>query len=689
MLDAAELAGRAVRRGAIAILAVAVSCEAVCGVVDKVDTCIGSDYGRGNSPIGPCVPHGSVMPSPDTLYPLPGRRHPPPSGYYPGDPVVGFSQLHVQGTGGTPTYGFFLVSPTTGTAADEDSLASPFEVVSARPHMLVGRLTRDDIGVRLSATAHGAVYEFTFPGGAAGRVVLNTRRKIGLRDAALHAVDKMRDGMRSGFSSFVGNWVPGSVRCCFAAAEERPSPNRIVYRIAVSFGSEEKARSYLLRELAGRTVDEVASAAAAAWDDLLGRVTPVGADSQEERRFYSHLYHAFIQPRDRTGDFVGFGADEPFWDDHYTLWDTWKTLLPLWGIVDPAALAGVVNSFVARSDRNGDCATAFIAGIEYKVGQGGDEADNVIADAVVKGVPGVDAEKLWPVVSVHAERRTRSYVKNGYVAAGRYDGYCWRLMSGASTLAFAYNDFCASEVARRAGRAAEAVALRERSHNWTNVWNEALVDAESGFRGFVWGRAPDGSWNVRDRWTGDTLTPDARGGVNHVFYEGTPWDYSFNVWHDMPMLFSKVGGREAFVARLSYALENKLVNFGNEPGFTTPWLFDFADRPDLAAKWAVKVREMFPSEGCPGDDDSGAMGSLYVFLTAGFCPVAGQDLYALHGPMVPAVRFSLPCGRTFTVRRDAPVAGWTRAVLNGRVLERPFICHSDIVSGGELVFDAR
>ena len=629
------------------------------------------------------------MPSPDTVYPWPGRRSPPPSGYCPGDPVVGFSQLHVQGAGGTPTYGFFLVTPTAGAADDEHSLASPFEVVSARPHMLVGRLVREDIAVRLSATAHGAVYEFTFPEGAAGRVVLNTRRKIGLPDAALGAADRTRDGIRSGHSNFAGNWVPGNVCCCFAASEERPSPNRIVYRIAVSFGSEDKARSYLHRELAGRTVDDVASAAAAAWDDLLGCVTPVGVDAQEERRFYSHLYHSFIQPRDRTGDFIGWDADEPFWDDHYTLWDTWKTLLPLWSIVDPVSLAGVVNSFAARSERSGDCATAFIAGIEYKVGQGGDEADNVIADAVVKRLPGVDAGRLWPAVAAHAERRTRSYLKNGYVAAGRRDGYCWRLMSGASTLAFAYNDFCASEVARLAGRASDAAALRERSHSWTNVWNAALVDAASGFAGFVWGRAPDGSWNVKDRWTGDTLTPDARGGFNHVFYEGTPWDYSFNVWHDMDMLFAMVGGRDSFVARLSYALENGLVNFGNEPGITSPWLFDFAGRPDLAAKWSVKVRQMFPPEGCPGDDDSGAMGSLYVFLTAGFCPVAGQDLYALHGPMAPAVRFTLPGGRTFTVRRAAPVAEWRRAVLNGRVLERPFIRHSDIVSGGELVFDMR
>ena len=61
-----------------------------------------------------CLPHASAYPSPDTLYPYPNRRFAPPSGMFYGDPVVGFSQLHTQGTGGTPTYGLFLVSPAQG-----------------------------------------------------------------------------------------------------------------------------------------------------------------------------------------------------------------------------------------------------------------------------------------------------------------------------------------------------------------------------------------------------------------------------------------------------------------------------------------------------------------------------------------------------------------------------------------------
>jgi putative alpha-1,2-mannosidase len=67
------------------------------------------------------------------------------------------------------------------------------------------------------------------------------------------------------------------------------------------------------------------------------------------------------------------------------------------------------------------------------------------------------------------------------------------------------------------------------------------------------------------------------------------------------------------------------------------------------------------------------MSSLYVFLTAGFFPVAGQDIYFLHGARVPKVAFP----KNLFVQR---------ATLNGRALDEPSIHHADIVAGGELKF---
>ena len=154
-------------------------------------------------------------------------------------------------------------------------------------------------------------------------------------------------------------------------------------------------------------------------------------------------------------------------------------------------------------------------------------------------------------------------------------------------------------------------------------------------------------------------------------------------------MMAKMGGRDKFVERLEYALANNLIEFGNEPSFLTIWLFDFAGRIDRASYWADKLRRRFGPWGVPGDDDSGAMGSMYVFLTAGFFPVAGQDLYALHAPGVKRILFRLGNGRTFTVEVPGLANGThvARVLLNGRELKEPFIRQSDVMSGGTLLFE--
>jgi predicted alpha-1,2-mannosidase len=445
----------------------------------------------------------------------------------------------------------------------------------------------------------------------------------------------------------------------------------------VSFTSAERAAQWLEREIPAWDLDALQAEAERAWDEALSAITVDGMPEEEQRRFYSHFFHTMVQPRDRTGDADGWPQDAPCWDDHYTLWDTWKTLFPLMAIVRPDVVAGNVRSFTERLHRNGQVAAAFIQGKEYRVGQGGDEADNVIGDAYAKQIPGIDWNAAWEALSANAGRRTEDYRTLGWVAhKGKHD-YCWRMKSGSGTIGFAYNDWCAAQVAAGLGKAGEAARLTERSRNWRNVWDDSLAD--SGFTGFIRARNADGTF---------CDTP-ARKGYNIDFYEGTCWQYSYVIPHDVPGMIEKMGGRAKFVERLQFALENDLIDFGNEPSFMTIWLFCHVQRPYLAAYWADKLRGLFTKDGPPGDDDSGAMGSLYVFLDAGFFPFAGQDAYYLHGPRAPRFDFRQPNGKTFTV--TAENAGGDRiyiqsVTLNGQPLDAPVIRHRDITAGGTLAF---
>ena len=94
-----------------------------------------------------------------------------------------------------------------------------------------------------------------------------------------------------------------------------------------------------------------------------------------------------------------------------------------------------------------------------------------------------------------------------------------------------------------------------------------------------------------------------------------------------------MGGKEAFAARLEHAMDNKLIDYGNEPSFWALRTFHHAGRPDLTYKWVHEIMNRnYDSTGVKGNDDTGAMSSWYIFSALGFFSNAGQNVYYLNAP---------------------------------------------------------
>lgn len=677
--------------------------------VDLIDPLIGAE-GTGYCVPGACLPQSSIYPSPDTLAVA-------PSGYKAGSSVVGFAQVHASGAGpSTPSYGHFLVSPRLGAGISESDHASPIANVVARPYSYRANLTAWSTYCTVVPAANSAIYRFEFPSSDDARLSFDVARKLGRPDGMTGGsvtIDTAA-GTISGGGSFDGNWNPAAYNVYFfakvdavpvsggtwtggtasegvltasTAARQRlggwmrfntTSRRTVTLKIAISFVSVEQARAHLEREIPAWDLTGLEAAARTSWQQAVSAVAAPGIGNAEGRKFHTALFHSLIQPRDRTLD---SGWSAPFWDDQYTLWDTWQSLYPLLAIVKPEAVAANVNSFAERFARNGRAETAFIQGKEFQVGQGGDEVEPVIADALAKQVPGIDWEKIWPLLRFNSSRRTDDYRNLGYVSydggIGSYDG---RMKSGSSTLAFAYGDWCAAKVARSLGRAAEADALETRSRNWRNVWDAGV--AGDGFTGFVRARSQDGGFR----------NTAATAGNGSDFYQGTCWNYSFNIHHERDAMIGLMGGRSRFIERLEFALgknSGSYIDFTNEPCFQAIWQFCHAGRPYLASFWADQLRRKFGDYSFPGDEDSGAMSSLYFFLTAGFFPSAGQDHYYLHGPRVPRLEFKIAGNKTFTITAQYAGEGnlyVQSATLNGQPLDKPLIRHSDILAGSTLAF---
>ena len=96
------------------------------------------------------------------------------------------------------------------------------------------------------------------------------------------------------------------------------------------------------------------------------------------------------------------------------------------------------------------------------------------------------------------------------------------------------------------------------------------------------------------------------------------------------------------------------------------------------------MAKLFAGDDLPGDNDSGAMSSLYVFLKLGFFPLAGQDLYVMHGCAYPKVEIDLPGGKKFVIRSKGDT--FRSVKLNGTPHDL-FLHHAEIMAGGELVFE--
>ena len=120
-----------------------------------VDPFIGADGGGYTFP-GPARPAGIVKLGPDC------NKLTENAGWDPTGLIQGFSHTHINGSGGGCKYGNILFMPTVGEVKTEG-----YGSERGEEYVEVGLYTTTletyGIGVRLSATQHAGIHEYTFP----------------------------------------------------------------------------------------------------------------------------------------------------------------------------------------------------------------------------------------------------------------------------------------------------------------------------------------------------------------------------------------------------------------------------------------------------------------------------------------------------------------------------------------------
>lgn len=312
------------------------------------------------------------------------------------------------------------------------------------------------------------------------------------------------------------------------------SPATVKSRVGVSFISAEKACQFRDEEIPSWSLNDTVAAAVDEWNcDVFSKVQVPVADTQNRTNLvllYSSLYFMHLMPSDRSGENPLWDSDEPSWDDFYTAWDIFRCTTTLYHILQPAYYEGMIRALIDIWRFEGYMPDGRSGNYNGMV-QGGSNADNILADAYVRGLRGdinwtagylamvKDAEvqpfTTFALPETTIGRKEGRGVLNDWISLGYIP---WRVgtMPVSRSVEYALNDFALSQVAKDLAPE-DFEKYFNRSAQWQNIWAHNFTYLN--FTGFLAPRLDDGTFNLTD------YNPALCGGceVLDISYEGTPF----------------------------------------------------------------------------------------------------------------------------------------------------------------------
>ena len=661
---------------------------------------------------------------------------------------TGYAHVALSGVG-CPDMGSLLTMATTGDIEPNyHKYGSDYSLETAVPGYYSNKLNKYDIFSEVTATTRTSAERYTFPGGKSN-IIINLGE--GLTNESGATVRRVSDTEIEG-SKLLGtfcynpqavfpiyfvmrvsrkpdqsgywkmqrimegpekNWdkdngtyklytkygreMSGDDIGYFFTYDSLAPGEQVEVRMGVSFVSVENARENLDKEQLSYTFDELKSQARGKWNSDLGRIRVKGGTDEQKRVFYTALYHTLIHPNilsDVNGEYPlmeSFGNGKKNYDRYtvFSLWDTYRNVHQLLTLVYPERQLDMVRSMVDMSKEWGWLPKWELYGRETFTMEG-DPAIPVIVDTYRKGLTDFDIDSAYIAMKRSADTPGAfnpmrpdidPYIELGYVPLGYYSGD----MSGDNSVSHALEYYVADAalawLAEQKGDKDYAKELRKRAAGYKNYFSK-----ESG--------------TLRPKLAdGKFLTPfNPRQGENFEevpgFHEGSAWNYTFFVPHDVDGLAKLMGGKKKFVDKLQMVFDSTLYDPANEPDIAYPYLFSRFKGEEWRTQKLVNtlLKKYFTDKpnGIPGNDDTGTMSAWALFSMMGFYPDApGEPFYTITSPVFDEVEIDLGNGKTLEIsaERTAPDAIYINSMtLGGKPLKNYRISHEDLVNGGKLAF---
>ena len=659
---------------------------------------------------------------------------------------TGFAHGALSGVG-CPDMGSLLTMATTGElVADYREYGSEYRDETASPGYYAVTLSKYGIRAEATATARTSVERYTFPGGK-GHILLNLGE--GLTNESGAVVRRVSateiEGMKllgtfcynpqkvfpvyfvlrvskapsaTGYwkkqrpmTGVEAEWTPDNGRYkiyteygrelagddvgYWFTFDDLQAGEQVEVRMGISYVSMENARRNLdAEQAAGSTFDAIRAEARARWNADLGRIRIEGGTDDQRKVFYTALYHALIHPNllndvngeyplmERSGE-VGVTEGERY--TVFSLWDTCRNVHQLLTLVYPERQVEMVRSMIDISREWGWMPRWELYGRETFTMEG-DPAIPVIVDTWMKGLRDFDVEAAYAAfrrsaTTPGAQNALRPdigpYIERGYIPLGFYAQDLAGDVSVSHALEYYVADAALARLADSLGNKKDAQMFRQRSLGYRHYYCPKY--------GTLRPINEDGTF----------LTPfDPRAGENFSaapgFHEGSSWNYTFYVPHDVEGLVKLMGGRKRFVEKLQMVFDEGLYDPANEPDIAYAYLF--SRFPGEAWRTQRETRRLLDKyftvkpDGIPGNDDTGTMSAWAVFTMLGFYPdCPGEPAYTLTAPTFDRAEIDTEQG-VLVIERQGQ--GYIRRMtLGGKPLTRYRISHDTLLRCGKLSFE--
>ncbi|MBR8535012.1 GH92 family glycosyl hydrolase [Carboxylicivirga sediminis] len=711
-------------------------------ILEYVDPFIGTGF-HGHTFPGATLPFGMVQLSPDTH--LDGWEA--SSGYHYDDTkIYAFSHTHLSGTG-IGDLGDVGLLPYSNTTESIPAATFSKEKENAAPGHYSVHLDNFNIDVELTTTLRVGMHKYTYGNTHDRNVMLNLAHVLqanwgnAITGNECNILDEQTiEGIQLSTGWAHDHLVayriefsePFIQKRIMVDGEEKDltkvnandaqiyltfneSDKPLLVKVAISAVDPSGAHKNMQAELPGWNFEQTLAKAQSEWQKQLEQIHIETNDAAVKTNFYTAMYHSMMAPfiwQDVDGRYRGMDKQiHQAAEGHvnytvFSLWDTFRAFHPLMTIIQPDK-ASIWAEALVQKYKEGGILPKWPLVSNYTGTMVGYPAVSVLADAAAKGL-GPDDLSEWLEASVQSAtwrpdiverfKGTREaavmpkhiYFKEtlGWVPS---DSVAEAVSYG---LEMAYYDWCVGQIAKAADETKTASEFMAKSEYFRHYFDPTT--------GLMRGRNYDGSWVTPFR-------PRYSSHEKSDYVEGNAWQWSFFTPHANEQLIELYGSVDRFEAMMDTlfttdsGIEGEHASaditgligqyaHGNEPSHHMAYLYNWTNAPYKANERLDQImREFYLPEpaGIIGNEDCGQMSAWYVMSALGFyqiCP--GDATYTTGRPMVDKAIINLPQGTLEIIaHNNSPENMYVeKVVLNGKVLDKPFFTHDQLLTGGQLEF---